>query len=730
MALPSGSKILVIDDDHLMHELTRAHLKTFGYQISSAYDGLAGLQMLLQERPDVILLDYMMPQMTGEEVFRELTYNARYGEVRDTPVIMLTARDAREKLKTDMLERGVSAYLQKPFGLRELTNVIENVHIIHDIRRRNQQLTTEVRATREHLEVITRNAPLGIFSTDADGRIQHINRVLARLLGFAEEALLFDKSVAETPALSQTFLSTAVARVLTGKAPWQIRNLRFMREGERPRILNVHCVPLPKPEGELDGVAGFVEDVTETEKRSAQLQMLSTVGLALQRALGLDDLLHLILTAITAGPALGFTRAIIFLLDRNRRYLIGKMGVGPANAEEAHRTWENLAREHITLEDFLEKYGKARPATPNKFDEKVRHQYFALAAKGSIFLQDVLQRKPFRGLPENPDQSACRNVFTALELADFVAVPLVAKDRLVGVIIADNLYSKQVIDHEQIALLELFASQAAQALEKAGAYQRLEMEKRKLEKAYEELQSTHKRLLHSERLATIGNMAAHVAHEIRNPLVTIGGFTRSLQRQLHNPEAVKGTLNIIADEVLRLEKILADVLEFTRLPASIRQDIDLNQIVAEVCALLLNDLQTQRIHLLKHVDANVLPMRLDAVQIKQLLMNLMQNAMHAMPEGGELEVRTELLEQQRVRLLVRDTGSGIAPEVLEKIFTPFFTTKAHGTGLGLTICRQIVHEHGGEISVNSALGQGSTFIIDLPIKQKALAPKKDFDISD
>lgn len=730
MALPDGNKILVIDDDHVMHELARAHLKNSGYQIFSAYDGVTGLHMLLQVRPDLVLLDYMMPHMNGEAVFLEITRNEKYREVRDTPVIMLTARDAREHLKTEMLERGVSAYLQKPFGLRELTNVIENVNIIHDIRRRNQQLTTEVRVTREHLEVLTRNAPLGIFSTDAHGRIRHINKVLAQLLGYNDEAVLLDRSIVTTPGLQETFLATAVARVLTGRTPWQIRNLRFIRAQERGRILNVHCVPLPNPEGEIDGVAGFVEDVTETEERNAQLQMLSTVGLALQRAIGLDDLLHLILTAITAGPALGFTRAIVFLLDRNRRYLIGKMGVGPTTEDDAHRTWENLAREHMTLEDFLEKYGKARPTMPTKFDEKVRHQYFALAAKGSIFLQEITQRRSFRGRPDCPDQSACRNVFNALELRDFVAMPLVAKDRLVGVIIADNLYRNMPIAPEQIALLELFASQAAQAIEKAGAYHRLEMEKRKLEHAYQELQLTHKRLLHSERLATIGNMAAHVAHEIRNPLVTIGGFTRSLQRQLHNPEAVRNTLNIISDEVVRLEKILADVLEFTRLPASIRQDIDLNQIVAEICALLHNEAENHHIHMLQALDANVTPMRLDAVQIKQLLMNLIQNAIQAMPNGGELEVRTELLAAQRVRLSVRDTGCGIEAEVLEKIFTPFFTTKTSGTGLGLAICRQIVHEHGGEITVSSVPQQGTTFSIDLPTQHKTDATKKVFDISE
>ncbi|RIK73023.1 hypothetical protein DCC62_18315 [candidate division KSB1 bacterium] len=129
-------------------------------------------------------------------------------------------------------------------------------------------------------------------------------------------------------------------------------------------------------------------------------------------------------------------------------------------------------------------------------------------------------------MPNRLDHPSCKKVFRALQLEDFVAVPLIAKDRLKGVIVADNRFSTQTVASDLISLLELFASQAAQALEKADAYRRLELEKRKLEHAYEQLQTTHDRLVHAERLATIGNMAAHVAHEIRNPLVTIGGFAR------------------------------------------------------------------------------------------------------------------------------------------------------------------------------------------------------------
>ncbi len=729
MAAQRHFKILLIDDTVRMHDLVRAHLERSGYKLLSAYDGAEGLQAVLAHRPDLVLLDYVMPQMNGVEVFHELKQNQLYQEVRDTPIIMLTAKQDDGATKTALLEQGVSAYLQKPFGLRELMNVIENLFIIHDIQLRNRQLAGEIQSTRDYLELLMRTAPIGIFSTDAEGRLRQANRVLARLLGNDEKALT-GLTVFDAPELRDTFLRTAVARVLTGQISWRIRNFHFTKPGESHRVLNVHSVPLSKPSGELAGVVGVVEDVTETQKRDEQLQMLSTVGLALQSVIDVDDLLHLILTAITAGPAFGFTRATIFLMDRTRQHLLGKMGVGAANGEEARRVWEDLAKEHISLEDFLEKYGKHRPKTPTPFDALVRQQSLALDLKESEFLRQILQRRPYRGLPDQRDSSACQEIFSALQLSDFVAVPLVAKDYLIGFIIADNLYSNLPIDADHVSLLELFASQAAQAIEKAETYRRLALEKRKLEHAYEELQVTHKRLVHAERLAAIGKMAAHVAHEIRNPLVTIGGFARSLNRPTQDAKTMQATAAIIADEVIRLERILADVLDFTRLPSSARQNVDLNRIVGEVCTLLEEEATTNRVTLKQNLETALPNMQLDPVQMNQLLINLVRNGIQAMTGSGEVEITTYRFSPLKHRLLVRDTGCGIKPELMDNIFTPFFTTKPHGTGLGLAICRQIVNEHGGEITVQSEVDKGTSFIIDLPCNPQSALEKAKTDLID
>lgn len=708
-------KILLIDDEPTLHDLARAYLEKAGYRLFSAYDGPSGLDLLLREKPALLLLDLIMPEMNGEQVFNELTGNPRYEPVRNIPVVMLTGREANDLMKTKLMARGVSAYLRKPFGLRELANVIENLFIIHDIRQRNLQLRAEVEATRDYLALILNNAPVGIFSTDARGQIREVNPMVCQLMGFTSPEFMAGNSVLEKTGLRETFLRTAVARVITGQKPWKVQGFNFRKPDGQMAVLNIHAVPLWQSQQKMDGVLGIVEDVTESQKHDYQLRMLTTIGLAMQSAINLDELLHLILTGITAGPALGFNRAMVFLIDDTGLYLVGRMGVGPADGEEARRIWQTLSEEHITLEDFLEKYGKRRPARDDAFNNRIRAQKLLLTAGDSDFVATIRRKKPYRGLPEQRVCASCQKFFGNLELKDFIAVPLVARDRLIGMIIADFLYSHQKIDADALASLEIFASQAAQAIEKTDANRRLEEEKHKLEAAYKELQTTHDRLVHAERLAAVGNMAGHVAHEIRNPLVAIGGFARSLMRLAKDNASIHNVAQIIAEEVMRLEKILANVVLFTKFPKPSFQLADLNATIEEACKLLQSEAEQHNVKLIKTLAPGLPKLLLDPIQINQMLVNLMRNGIQSISGYGVVEVSTQFVEPQEVLLVVRDTGSGIPANVLDNLFNPFFTTKPDGTGLGLPICQQIAGDHGGRINVESQVGHGTVFSISFPV---------------
>ncbi|MGH7596710.1 MAG: ATP-binding protein [bacterium] len=727
MSAVEPQKILLIDDEPTLHDLARTYLEKAGYRLLSAYDGHSGLDLLLREKPALVLLDLMMPEMNGEQAFNELTGNPLYEPVRNIPVVMLTGHEADDLIKTKLMARGVSAYLRKPFGLRELANVIENLFIIHNIRQRNLQLRAEVEATRDYLALILNNAPIGIFSTDARGQIREANHMVCQLMGLAAPESMVGSSVLEKDGLRETFLRTAVARVITGQKPWQVQGFNFRKPNGQLALLNIHAVPLlgatsmgvvqQKTNGSetLAGVLGIVEDVTDSQKRDYQLRMLATIGLAMQGAINLDELLHLILTGITAGPALGFNRAMIFLIDDTGLYLAGRMGVGPADGEEARRIWQTLSGEHITLEDFLEKYGKRRPASDDAFNKRIRAQKLLLTAGDSDFVATIRRKKPYRGLPEQRVCASCQKFFENLELKDFIAVPLVARDRLIGMIIADYLYSKQKIDVEALASLEIFASQAAQAIEKTDSNRRLEEEKHKLEAAYKELQTTHDRLVHAERLAAVGNMAGHVAHEIRNPLVAIGGFARSLMRLAKDDASIHNVAQIIAEEVMRLERILANVMLFTKFPKPSFQLADLNATIEGACKLLQGEADQHNVKLIKTLAADLPKLLLDPIQINQMLVNLMRNGIQSISGHGVVEVSTQFLAPQEVLLVVRDTGSGIPANVLDNLFNPFFTTKPDGTGLGLAICQQIAGDHGGRISVDSQVDHGTVFSISFPV---------------
>ena len=220
---------------------------------------------------------------------------------------------------------------------------------------------------------------------------------------------------------------------------------------------------------------------------------------------------------------------------------------------------------------------------------------------------------------------------------------------------------------------------------------------------------------------------AGIAHEINNPLGIIAGYSEALLDRAHEPElsGVRGFedfpeyLRTIHNEIFRCKGILKSLLEFARPSGGTFREIDINELIKEVLLLLQH--RTARLqHTLSLTLNRDLPkISADAGSLRQLLMNLLLNAIYFTPEGGSISITTGPDGAENaggVRLAVRDTGAGIPADLIGKVFDPFFTTKpvGEGTGLGLTICHRIVEEHGGTIDVESEPGKGTTFIIKLP----------------
>jgi PAS domain S-box-containing protein len=221
-------------------------------------------------------------------------------------------------------------------------------------------------------------------------------------------------------------------------------------------------------------------------------------------------------------------------------------------------------------------------------------------------------------------------------------------------------------------------------------------------------------LLRSERLATLGKMVAHITHEIKSPLLVIGGFARQLERQADLSPKVQHRLELIRQEVQRLEKFLSDLGSFTRIAPTQKVPGNLPALIQEVAEMMADNFKEKGVTFQVQAPGDVPIIPFDPGQIRQVLINLFKNTLEAMPAGGLLTVGLKITGEF-LELTVTDTGQGIAPENLQLLFTPFFSTKEGGSGLGLVICRGIIEQHRGEISFESKVGLGTTCRLRLPL---------------
>jgi hypothetical protein len=235
-----------------------------------------------------------------------------------------------------------------------------------------------------------------------------------------------------------------------------------------------------------------------------------------------------------------------------------------------------------------------------------------------------------------------------------------------------------------------------------------------LRESREEIERLHRtQMSRAEHLATLGEMAAGLAHEIRNPLAGIAGVMEIVGRDLPSNSAAIGVLGEVRHEVLHINKIVTELLEIARPKPPVFRPGDLVA-VAEHATLFARDQASAKHVTLEVIRGDQLPLlEFDSGQIHQVLLNLLLNAVQACSEGGSVMVEFAA-DEESVTVTVTDTGKGIPPAVLPNIFRPFFTTKGNGTGLGLSLARRIVEDHGGQLEAASELGKGSQFTLILP----------------
>jgi len=468
----------------------------------------------------------------------------------------------------------------------------------------------------------------------------------------------------------------------------------------------------------------------EHEKRVQQLSILWELSKALLTTMNFERILHLTLTAITIGDGLGFNRAMLFLVNENGHTLEGALGVGPDSAEEAGRIWSTLSQRRGTPSDLIAQL-QLTPESNSVLNSLVRGIKIPLEQKQCILSRTVLEGRPFNiQLPPSGEewlQVHCeRGCQLGAEVGcdvgerlgphprvySFATVPLWGKGKTIGVILVDNLYNHNPITEEDLHVLSMFANQAGLAIENAILY-------RNLEEIHQELKEAQTRLCQHEKMAALGELSTTIAHEIKNPLVSIGGFARRLDRAIQNETQEKRYTQTIVKEVVRLEQIFNDLLNYTRNESMTFKKHDLRDILEKSLSMSGEGFDNGGILLVKQFAGELPKVVGDDQQLKQAFFNLITNARQAMNGKGTLTIRIYPISKNGsslVRVEVEDTGEGIDPENLHNIFNPFFSTKDASLGLGLPIVHKIVTSHQGQIEVDNHPGRGVTFIVSFPAK--------------
>ena len=456
--------------------------------------------------------------------------------------------------------------------------------------------------------------------------------------------------------------------------------------------------------GEAISAQRILSFASENDKKLKELSLLYRMSNTMLSTIRLNKLIHLTLTALTSGPTPFFDRAMLFLNNERSGVLLGMLGVTRESSPPLHfhQGGEDIlsSRWDISAEDMSAQ-------RCSDFCREVLGMRLKLDCGPHVASQAVLEKRlihvPGDADPEGDSTQHGRRPALA-------ASPLMAHGQAVGAVMVDNALSKTPISKEDLRFLQLFTNQAGMAIENSMLFHKLEDANRQLGEAQENL-------LQKERLAAIGEMAAGIAHELKGPLVSIGGFAGRLSRKLAQDSLEWGHADLIVREVMRLEGILSEILLFSKKPTICYAHCGIAEIVRESLAVVGPPLEEKQIAVNIRWPRKELALLGDGQQLKQVFINIILNAIDAMEVGGKLDIQVltgELDGKEAICVKIADTGGGIPLESLSSIFTPFYTTKETGTGLGLPIANRIVTNHGGKIQFTNTPGKGVEFRVMLP----------------
>jgi len=418
----------------------------------------------------------------------------------------------------------------------------------------------------------------------------------------------------------------------------------------------------------------------ELNNKIKQLLAIQETGKAILSVLNLDELLSVIMNLLS--NVCKINRAIIMLVNEEDKYLEYIYGVG----------FDGEAPEEI-----------------KNYKVPLRR------------VSNILARVTNTGWPEyvpKVKSSTLRKENILLTYGDPISVyvvPLITRSKVIGVIATDAV-AEEGVPKETRETLEVFAPQIAIAIENARLYS-------KLQEQMEELKRSYVLLSRAEKFSFLGNLSARLAHEIKNPMTAIGTFLQMLPQKFDDEEFRTNFYNIAMEETTRVNSMITELLDLINTRESYFELNNLHDLIDKMIFLISPQSKAKDIEIVRHFDHSIEKVKMDSEKMKQVILNLLSNAVDFTPQGGRIEISTAKQSmnggKENIRIEIKDNGIGIDQSMMSKIFDPYFTTKHksnmhNGTGLGLFITHQNIQDHQGTIEVKSEVNKGTTFILTLP----------------
>jgi len=655
--------ILIIDDDADQRAITQKILASAGYACLETSTGDEGLRLILEKKPDLVLLDYVMPLMSGAEVLQELASNPVYRLVSDTPVVMLTAKRREDVNPAKLFQLGLRMYLEKPFASRELINVIENVFILHDLRQRNRELEQRIKRTEYKYQDLIENASDLIFTLNTHGQFVFINRRLSVLTGYLREAWKDRHFIDMVLAEDRSSAEINFRNTLKGKS--RIFEMRIRGQTGKIIHLSTNINPI-FDRGEVVGCVGIARDVTQRKKLEQEITELKNFNESIIQSISSG-----LMTVDLERRLTSFNQAAEEILGWRAYEVVGRYLDEIFSPEECQRLltsnileFANTIRSRSRQESESKSEKSAPPADGNASDNPLPNREMEIKRKDG--------KTVYVGFSVTPRiDNRNQRVGTIISFRDISLI---------------KQMQAEVLRMDRLASLGVLASGIAHEIRNP--------------------------------LAGIKTVAQTLEEDIE-PNDGKREYVARIIRQVNRMDDLLKTLFSYArpkspvPSQCRLQDLINEVKPF------IEQRFDRNGV--QFIETYTPDLPPVYVDFqqIQQVFINLFLNALDAMPAGGQL-TVSARPLWTMVKRVDRRGQRYPLPNQRALYLqvnITDTGEGIPRENLPAIFDPFFTTKPQGSGLGLSIVYRIMEEHNGDIQVESAVGKGTTFALLLPTEK-------------